>query len=98
MLENKHKRKPKFSDKTVTKLKKNLSSGFKDVEIRELNISVSAEMKRKYFSTWIGKVKIICDEEVPTSGIFKDWERKGKVNSLKKKKVDLALYNESALT
>ena len=74
-------------------MKKNLSFGFKYVEMRELNTSVSAEKKRRYISTWIGKVEIICDGEVLTSGIFKEWQRKGKVTALKGKKLDLTLYN-----
>ena len=71
-----------IGDKKATKLKKNLSSGFKDADMKDLNISVSSEKKRKYFSTWIGKVQCICDGEILTSNLFKHWEKKGKINKL----------------
>ena len=82
-----------IGDKRATKLKKSLSSGFKDADMRELKTSVSSEKKQKYFSTWIGKVQHICNGEIPTSKLFTNWEKSGKINKLKDKRVDLALCN-----
>ena len=83
----------KLNDKQATKLKKSLSSGFKDTDIRELNTSVASEKKRKFFSYWIGKIQRICDGEVPTRRLFKNWEKEGTINSVKDKRIDLAMYN-----
>jgi hypothetical protein len=54
---------------------------------------VSSEKKRNYFSTWIGKVQRKCDGEIPTSNLFKHWDKKGRINRLKDKQVDLSIYN-----
>ena len=83
----------KLNDKQAMKLKKSLSSGFKDTDIRELNTSVASEKKRKYFSYWIGKIQRICDGEVPTRRSFKNWEKESAINLVKDKQIDLSLYN-----
>ena len=83
----------KLNYKQATKLKKSLSSGFKDTDIRELNTSVASEKKQKYVSYWIGKIQIICDGEVSTRNFFNSWEKEGTINSVKDKRIDLAMYN-----
>ena len=35
----------------------------------------------------------ICDGEIPTSKLFTNWEKSGKINKLTDKQVDLSLYN-----